>query len=41
MRHDANNHIQQAYSAGKLGAAVPPAIPPVPPLYSRAGKRPD
>ena len=41
MRHTANNQIQQAYSAGKLGAAVPPGIPPVPPLYSRAGKRPD
>jgi hypothetical protein len=41
MRHDANNQIQQAYSAGKIDADVPPGIPPIPPLYSRAGKRPD
>jgi hypothetical protein len=41
VRHEANNQIQTAYSAGKIGAEVPAGIPPIPPLYSRKGKRPD
>jgi hypothetical protein len=41
MRHSANNLIQVAFAAGHLNKDIPPGIPPVPPLYSRPGKRPD
>lgn len=40
-RHAGNDLAQQAYSAGRLNLDPPLPIPPVPPLYSRAGKRPD
>jgi cytoskeletal protein RodZ len=41
QRHAGNDLAQQAYSAGRLNLDPPSGLPPVPPLYSRAGKRPD
>jgi hypothetical protein len=41
MRHAGNDLAQQAFSAGRLNLDPPSGLPPVPPLYSRKGKRPD
>jgi tellurite resistance protein len=47
MRHEANNKLQAAYIVGKAhgagdtSAALPTALPPIPPIEQMAGKRPD
>lgn len=39
-RHDGNNRIQAAYSAGRMGLDPPAGIPPIPPMHDMVGKPP-